>query len=527
MRTVHKRLKHHVRRHKTSYLGLVTVVGCGVLVLALFFSTRGVTPHTSELAFIEQSAGNAGSVLPASCDSAPPPGYAPSNHDCVMNFWADTYSVSYGGAANLYYIVEANTYANGCVIIGSNGTYTEVYNGASLSPVVDPLATGPLYSNTHYTLDCSRWIGYMVHVTRELDIAVSSANACYPSANPAGYGNACTSSANACGQTNSGTISCSGACSASTPSNASCPSTTATLSASPLSIAYNTRSTLSWSSANATSCTAPSGNWSNSGTLSGSGLTDPLTTTTTFTFQCTGPGGTSPLQSATVTVAVPTCSNGANNPLACDQCPTNLAFVNGSCVACGNGGCTGAGGSSGNPTGGLSCNNSALNPPSCSTFTPTATLSASPSVIDKGQSSTLSWNSTNAPNGCTGTGFTAGGTSGSRSTGPLTQNPTSYSVTCTGPGGSATDNESITVLQPAVSIGASPARVQAGSSSLISWEASGVSNCTVPGLSKTGLTGSYSVTISVQSTFTITCQTNGAPITSSVTVNVVPVFQEF
>ena len=38
-------------------------------------------------------------------------------------------------------------------------------------------------------------------------------------ANPAGYGNACTSSANACGQTNSGTIQCDGSCSASTPAN--------------------------------------------------------------------------------------------------------------------------------------------------------------------------------------------------------------------------------------------------------------------------------------------------------------------
>lgn len=41
--------------------------------------------------------------------------------------------------------------------------------------------------------------------------------------NPAGYGNACTSTANSCGQTNSGTIQCDGSCSASVPSDASCP----------------------------------------------------------------------------------------------------------------------------------------------------------------------------------------------------------------------------------------------------------------------------------------------------------------
>lgn len=79
---------------------------------------------------------------------------------------------------------------------------------------------------------------------------------------------------------------------------------TASLTASPNPVAYGDRSTLTWDSTDATSCT-PSGNWSNAGTPSGSGLTDPLTTDTTFTFQCTGAGGTSSLQSVTVTVGSP------------------------------------------------------------------------------------------------------------------------------------------------------------------------------------------------------------------------------
>jgi hypothetical protein len=36
-----------------------------------------------------------------------------------------------------------------------------------------------------------------------------------------------------------------------------------------------------------------------------------------------------------------------------------------------------------------------------------------------------------------------------------------------------------------------------------------------------------SATITGQSTFTITCQTNGSPVTNSVTANVVTGFQEF
>jgi hypothetical protein len=76
------------------------------------------------------------------------------------------------------------------------------------------------------------------------------------------------------------------------------PAATATLSVtSPVS--SGSRSTITWGSTNATSCTTSS-NWSNSGNLSGSGLSDPISVQTTLTYQCTGPGGTSALQSATV-----------------------------------------------------------------------------------------------------------------------------------------------------------------------------------------------------------------------------------
>ena len=68
------------------------------------------------------------------------------------------------------------------------------------------------------------------------------------------------------------------------------------------------------------------------------------------------------------------------------------------------------------------------------TAVPTATLSANPTSITSGQSSTLTWSSTNATS-CTGTGFTAGGTSGSASVSPTVT--MTYSVTCTGAGGTS------------------------------------------------------------------------------------------
>ncbi len=161
---------------------------------------------------------------------------------------------------------------------------------------------------------------------------------------------------------------------------------------------------------------------------------------------------------------------------------------------------------------------------------PTATLSTSPTIIDRGQSSTLMWSSTNATS-CTGTGFTAGSSSGTSSTGAInTPGTSNYQVVCTGTGGtSAPAFASVEVLAPSAIISANPTRVHAGSTSQISWSASQVTGCTVSGtgLSSSSTSGSQAVSISSQSIFTITCITNGSPVTNSVTVNVVPVFNEF
>jgi hypothetical protein len=74
---------------------------------------------------------------------------------------------------------------------------------------------------------------------------------------------------------------------------------TVTLVASPASITSGASSTLTWSSTNATSCSA-SGGWSGSKATSGSQSVSP-TATTTYTLSCTGAGG-SGSASAVVTV---------------------------------------------------------------------------------------------------------------------------------------------------------------------------------------------------------------------------------
>jgi ribosomal protein S11 len=99
----------------------------------------------------------------------------------------------------------------------------------------------------------------------------------------------------------------------------------------------------------------------------------------------------------------------------------------------------------------------------------------------------------------------------------------------------------ITVLQPTVDISASLTRVSSGGTSMITWSANNVTSCTVTDSSGNDLAhgnanssnafsknSPYSATIISQTVFTITCHTGGGPdVSKSVTVNILPLFQEF
>ncbi|MBW2046219.1 MAG: hypothetical protein JRI96_15295, partial [Deltaproteobacteria bacterium] len=107
-----------------------------------------------------------------------------------------------------------------------------------------------------------------------------------------------------------------------------------------------------------------------------------------------------------------------------------------------------------------------FNPP------PTLTLDASPLTIDPGQSSTLTWSSTDA------TSVTAsGGWSGSKAlSGSETVSPTAnttYTLTATGPGGSVSQSVTVTVNGsdpvPTLTLSANPLTIDAGQSSTLTW----------------------------------------------------------
>src|ERR1041385_342138 len=78
---------------------------------------------------------------------------------------------------------------------------------------------------------------------------------------------------------------------------------------------------------------------------------------------------------------------------------------------------------------------------------PTVTLSADPTSINKGDSSTLNWTSTNAPQLTISPEVGTVTAEGSTKVTPA--DSTTYTVTASGPGGSATATARITVSTPA------------------------------------------------------------------------------
>ena len=241
------------------------------------------------------------------------------------------------------------------------------------------------------------------------------------------------------------------------------PAPTLTLTASPLSVTTGEASMLSWSSTNATSCVA-SGGWSGTKSTSGTESTGALAATTTFTLACTGSGGTIS-QSVTVTAnppPMPALLLTANPLSLAPGGMSTLAWSSTNAASCtASGGWTGVRETSGSEstaplqattTFTLECAGDggtvsrsvtitvAENPP------PAITLTASPLSVAPGATTTLTWRADNATD-CTAhdawTGTKA--TSGSETTSAL-GGTSSFSLECTGPGGSAWETVTVTVV---------------------------------------------------------------------------------
>jgi hypothetical protein len=90
---------------------------------------------------------------------------------------------------------------------------------------------------------------------------------------------------------------------------------TVTLSASPTDVVAGGATTLSWTTTDATACTAAGGTWSGSPATGTGSVSISVAATTTYTLTCTGPGG-SKAQSVTVTAtAAPAAHTGGGGAL--------------------------------------------------------------------------------------------------------------------------------------------------------------------------------------------------------------------
>lgn len=154
---------------------------------------------------------------------------------------------------------------------------------------------------------------------------------------------------------------------------------------------------------------------------------------------------------------------------------------------------------------------------------PTTDLWAAPSAVDPGQAATLTWVSTDATS-CTASGAWSGSrvTSGSEAVTP--SSTSTYTITCNGEGGSASDSATVMVKEPpaasapTVTLGASPSSVRRGQAITINWSSTDADSCTAAGdwSGLKGTSGSESIVIDGPVTFTLNCSGDGGSASESI-----------
>ena len=235
-----------------------------------------------------------------------------------------------------------------------------------------------------------------------------------------------------------------------------------TISASPTSVDRDSSSTLTWSSTNATTCSA-SGSWSGGLLTSGTRETGPLSAAAIYTVTCSGPGGTSAPASATIELVATTTLTASPEAVAAGR-PTELSWESANATSCrASGGWNGAKPASGRQataaiasitTFTMTCTGpGGTSKPASVTVNvvPTAVLTANPTVVSTGDASVLTWSSSNATR-CLASGGWSGSkpVSGFLSTGPLAASA-NYTLTCTGPGGTS-NPATVTITSGSVTV---------------------------------------------------------------------------
>lgn len=344
------------------------------------------------------------------------------------------------------------------------------------------------------------------------------------------------------------TLSCSGSggsASATASVTVNSPPTVA-LAATPAATAAGGNSTLTWSSSNATSCTA-SGGWSGPRATGGSSATSTLAATTTYSLACTGAGGSTSASATVTVIPAPTVTLTSTPGTIASGGSATLAWTSTNASACTSSGAwSGSRGISGSASTGalvatstydLSCSGTGGAASASTTVTvtppatpaaPTVTLSASPATVAPGGVSVLTWSSSNS-SACTATGGWSGAkaTAGTQPT-PALGSGTSFTLSCTGAGGSATTTAAVAVASsptaPTLVLSASSASVARGSATQLQWSTTGATSCTAAGgwTGPRGPSGSEtSALLTTGTTFSLSCTGAGGTISREVSIAVI------
>ena len=138
---------------------------------------------------------------------------------------------------------------------------------------------------------------------------------------------------------------------------------------------------------------------------------------------------------------------------------------------------------------------------------PTVNISADPEIIQVSESTTLTWSSNNADSCVIESGVGAVDVNGSIQVFPT--ETTTYTITATGPGGTATDSITITVndpyAPPAIEISAIPASIEQGEFATLSWTSTDAQSAHIDnGIGVVSVNGSTNVSPTATTTYTIT-----------------------
>ena len=153
-------------------------------------------------------------------------------------------------------------------------------------------------------------------------------------------------------------------------------------------------------------------------------------------------------------------------------------------------------------------------------------INAAPVTIDSGESTSLTWQTTNASNCIISSGIGSVAATGTRSVSPIVT--TTYTLSCAQTGSPAnikSDSVTVTVRGTGCTVNsfnASPSSIDSGDSSTLTWSVSSASGCSISGVAS-GLPAAGNRTVSPTSTttYTLTCNaTSGGTCAGQTTVNV-------